>query len=270
MQLLLCRVVVDTKAKKQIDFAYCCHPDRSPSLSEQEAKARLRDYFHLDKVSLPEYYERWAMAPTAAPLITPSANASKAADINKAFKSASLLLPGLRLLRQDPEECLFACICSQNNNVKRISSMVDSLATTFGDVLCEDDGVTLCAFPTVERIATITEQQLRELGFGYRAKYIPRAAQQVLEKEKRKPNWLRDMRVQPRDQVVAELQELTGIFEWNCFFFVCLPTYENFTLLKGVGPKVADCVSLFSLDKVDLVPGIFFFPFPFSHFIYFS
>lgn len=76
------------------------------------------------------------------------------------------LLPGLRLLRQDPEECLFSFICSQNNHVRRITAMIDSLVAELGEPLGADEGRVLRAFPTVARIAATDEAKLRDLGFG--------------------------------------------------------------------------------------------------------
>jgi N-glycosylase/DNA lyase len=92
-------------------------------------------------------------------------------------------------------------------------------------------------FPKARKIFTSTfafalqraiqETELRDLGFGYRAKYIVKAAEQVEEKGGDK--WLQELRDGDREHVQCEL-----------------------TYLMGIGRKVADCVALFSLDKLDL------------------
>ena len=74
-----------------------------------------------------------------------------------------------------------------------------------------------------------TEQQLKELGFGYRAGFIVASVKMIQEKGGQK--WLNELRGQPLDKVRQELIQL-----------------------KGVGNKVADCISLFSLDCDDCVP----------------
>ncbi len=84
--------------------------------------------------------------------------------------AAIVRLPGLRILRQDPRECLFSFICSANNNISRIMLMVSRLRLHFGTVVGEYKGEQFFGFPTVDALAAVQEQQLRDLGFGYRAK----------------------------------------------------------------------------------------------------
>lgn len=78
---------------------------------------------------------------------------------------------GLRLLRQNPREVVFAFITSANNNVARISRLLVSLSDKFGAKL---PGARASEFPTIEALSKPgIEDELREMGFGYRAKYIP-------------------------------------------------------------------------------------------------
>jgi len=84
-------------------------------------------------------------------------------------------------------------------------------------------------FPTIEQMSKATEQQLRQLGFGYRAGFIVASVKMIQEKGGQK--WLDDLRGQPLDKVRSELIQL-----------------------KGVGNKVADCIALFSLDCDGCVP----------------
>lgn len=116
----------------------------------------LKDYLGLNFAgpSLSELYSQW------------SANIAPFGPIGKQF-------PGVRLLRQDPLETLFAFICSSNNNIARISLMVERMCAEFGDRLGEAEGTDFYDFPSLEALAKGgVEQKLRELGFGYRAKFV--------------------------------------------------------------------------------------------------
>src|SRR5205823_11910016 len=85
---------------------------------------------------------------------------------------------GIRLLKQEPIETIFAFICSSNNNLPRISSMVEALCTNYGEKIVELDGNTYYAFPEVKKLqGTEVEEKLRKLGFGYRAKFISKSAE---------------------------------------------------------------------------------------------
>ena len=113
----------------------------------------LRNYFQLD-VNLSDLYLTWAKA-----------------DPN--FDKISKHFEGIRILRQEPVECLFAFICSSNNNIARITSMVEKLALHYGEKIAEVDGIPYHSFPAVSALAAAgVEEKLRSLGFGYRAKYI--------------------------------------------------------------------------------------------------
>ena len=60
-------------------------------------------------------------------------------------------------------------ICSSNNNIPRITGMINSLRESYGTLLANDsDGTPLFSFPTLEQLSSATESRLRELGFGYR------------------------------------------------------------------------------------------------------
>lgn len=167
------------------------------------------DYFNL-KICLKDLYEDW---------------------VSKDAKHFQKVHWGVRILRQDPWETLCAFICSSNNNIKRISKMVESLCTEFGPLVAKIDDHEYYDFPepaVLARNPSKTEQRLRDLGFGYRAKYIAQTAKMMTEK--------------PNDF----LQKLRSANAEDC----------NLALMEftGVGPKVADCVSLMSLDKHSIVP----------------
>ena len=85
----------------------------------EESKMSLRDYFQLN-INLEDLYKRWC---------------EKADD---KFKDIAESLYGMRILRQDPVECLFSFLCSSCNNIARITQMLDSLRKEYGELLYTD------------------------------------------------------------------------------------------------------------------------------------
>ena len=79
---------------------------------DDEEESILKDYFQLN-VDLASLYQRWA-------------------DADPVFENISHTFSGVRMLRQDPVENLFSFICSANNNIKRISGMVENLCINYG------------------------------------------------------------------------------------------------------------------------------------------
>ena len=134
--------------------------------------------------------------------------------------------PGLRILRQDPWECLVSFICSANSNIPRIRWTMNSIAREYGDSL-ELDGHTHHCFPSPEALAKAGETNLRALKMGFRAKYVAEAAEKVAAG---------DVKLWPLREASYEEAK------------------ETLMSLNGVGEKVADCVLLFSLDKMSAFP----------------
>jgi N-glycosylase/DNA lyase len=133
---------------------------------------------------------------------------------------------GLRIVRQVPWECLISFICATYKNIAAIEQMLNKLSIKFGEKKIFE-GNDFYLFPTVERLAFARENALQECGLGYRAKYVQKTAQKILE----------------------EKINLEG--------FKNLPYLEARKKLlefSGVGLKVADCVLLFSLSKLEAFP----------------
>ncbi|MBI4340551.1 MAG: hypothetical protein HY680_11465 [Chloroflexi bacterium] len=133
---------------------------------------------------------------------------------------------GLRLLRQDPWECLVSFICSQASNIPRIGRNLRSVAEAYGES-APLEGQALRRFPKPERLAQAGEDALYRLGLGFRAGYVALAAQAVGEGR-------------------LDLAALRGLPYANA--------KASLMALRGVGEKVADCVLLFSLDKLEGFP----------------
>ncbi|KAL2440742.1 N-glycosylase/DNA lyase [Exophiala dermatitidis] len=172
-----------------------------------------------------------------------------ASDAN--FKKKAPKFTGVRILRQDAWEALIGFICSSNNNIIRISSMVDKLCTHYGKYIGTLDGRAYHDFPDPAALAgKNVETRLRELGFGYRAQYISRTAQIVANERER--GWLDGLRnpespaygrkASPGGEVKPEGRD--GYRE----------AHEKLLELQGVGPKVADCVCLMGLGWGEAVP----------------
>jgi len=110
--------------------------------------------------------------------------------------------------------------------------MIRSLRENFGNLLytsSESGGKKFFSFPNLQQMQAINETKLKDLGFGYKSRLICTAIDQVTKKGG--IDWLMSLQALSREKAVTEL--LT---------------------LSGVGKKVADCVCLYALDKLDAVP----------------
>jgi N-glycosylase/DNA lyase len=133
---------------------------------------------------------------------------------------------GLRIIRQDPWECLISYICATYKNIPAIRHMLLKLSSKFGEKTTLD-GLKLFTFPTPEKLAGTTEARLATCGLGYRAKYVQDTSKRIFENDFE----LESLRQLPYEQAKKQLSRLAG-----------------------VGPKVADCVLLFSLGKTEAFP----------------
>ncbi|ROT37273.1 DNA glycosylase [Sodiomyces alkalinus F11] len=187
----------------------------------------LRHYLSL-KLDLGSLYEQWS-----------------AADPN--FRKRAPKFEGVRILSQDAWETLIAFICSSNNNISRISQMVLKLCQHYGPLIGHVGGEAFHDFPTPEALcAKEVEAHLRELGFGYRAKYIVQTARIVAHE--RPKGWL-DSLTNPDNPNFRRAPEADGLPSATY-----KEAHEKLLELTGVGPKVADCVCLMGLGWGEAVP----------------
>ena len=141
------------------------------------------------------------------------------------LSSAIDSLRGIRLMRSsNVVETFFTFMCSANNNLARIIPMAWKLGE-FGEETGDDHH----QFPTVKQVAGIDSEELRKLGFGYRGATIPAAAQALLDRGGE--DWLESLKSSDYRTVHTEL--------------VAIP---------GIGPKLADCISLYGYDFGEAVP----------------
>ncbi|KAG5950842.1 hypothetical protein E4U53_004317 [Claviceps sorghi] len=197
--------------------------------NEDGTEELLRRYFSLS-LNLSALYDQWSEA-----------------DAN--FKKKAPEFTGVRILSQDAWEALICFICSSNNNISRISQMVHKLCNHYGPLIGYIGDEPMHDFPTPEALTgRNVESHLRELGFGYRAKYIANTARVVaLEKP---AYWLESHR-NPRhpgpNMSRANPAPITNDLTYKA-------AHEALLSLTGVGPKVADCVCLMGLGWGESVP----------------
>jgi N-glycosylase/DNA lyase len=158
---------------------------------------------------------------------------------------------GVRILRQDAWEALIGFICSSNNNIIRISQMVEKLCIHYGPFIGHLDGQSYHDFPPPSALTgKNVENHLRELGFGYRAKYIHQTA--VMVSSEREQGWLDSLR-NPESPILGSKLGSAGEMKPEGRDGYRL-AHEKLLDLQGVGPKVADCVCLFGLGWGEAVP----------------
>jgi len=146
--------------------------------------------------------------------------------IDDFMKSATDFGKGIRILKQDCWEALCSFIISQNNNIPRIISIINTLCRKFGDVI-KYENLDYYSFPSAEKIANLSVDDLSPLRCGYRAQYLIRCAKSVV---------FGDINLK------SLIDETPDIIR------------EKLKTLHGVGDKVADCVMLFGMNKLDVFP----------------
>lgn len=145
---------------------------------------------------------------------------------DKTTKIAVKKYLGLRLLRQDPFQCFISFIVSSNSNIQKIKSSLEKISIKFGTKI-RFDNQEFNIFPEPKKIANASIQEIQSCGVGYRAKFIIDAAKMV-ESRQIDFDYLRKS-----DYHNAKEMILT---------------------VPGIGNKVADCILLFSLDKMEAFP----------------
>ncbi|KAE8149058.1 8-oxoguanine DNA glycosylase [Aspergillus avenaceus] len=206
-------------------------PESQSDKESDDVLAILKHYFHLSS-NLTSLYSQWSTQ-----------------DPN--FKKKASQFTGIRILRQDPWEALVSFICSSNNNIARISQMIEKLCRTYGPLIASMDGRAYHDFPTPDALTSDdVEGQLRNLGFGYRAKYIYQTA--MIVATQREKVWLNTLcnpespvfGIEPAPGGDMKPEGREGYRE----------AHEKLLELQGVGPKVADCVCLMGLGWGESVP----------------
>lgn len=145
---------------------------------------------------------------------------------DKIIKKAVKEFPGLRLLRQDPFQCYISFIVSANSNIQNIRLTLQKLAKKFGNKVTFDKKE-FYLFPEPKRLASATKAELLSCGLGYRAPFVKDAAIQVVDGR------IDFDHLKKSDYHAAK---------------------ESLLQIYGIGNKVADCILLFSLEKLEAFP----------------
>lgn len=135
---------------------------------------------------------------------------------------------GIRLLNQDLWETIISFIISANNNIPRIKGIIERISKRYGNMI-EWNGEKYYTFPTPEQLSKASAQDLRNLGLGFRDVRVYETTQMVINGEVD----FEKLHNETNTQVVR----------------------DELLKLPGVGPKVADCILLFStLKRFDVFP----------------
>ncbi len=134
--------------------------------------------------------------------------------------------PGMRILRQDPFQCYISFIVSSNSNIPNIQTRLQKLSQKFGEKKIIH-GKEFFLFPKPEKLANASVANIAKCGLGYRSKYVKEASIAV-------------------NKGIIDFQSLKKLDYQDARDVLCQ--------VFGIGKKVADCILLFSLDKLDAVP----------------
>jgi len=157
------------------------------------------------------------------------ASVSKDENITRAVEK----FYGLRIVGQDTWECLASFVLATNANIPRIKKMVDAISSRYGETL-EFEGEKYSTFPSPEALAAASEKDLLSCGLGYRAPFLRRVALSVSEGN-------------------VDFPALAGL-GYSESRKLLMRELLGEKLLLGVGPKVADCVLLYSCGKDEAFP----------------
>ena len=135
---------------------------------------------------------------------------------------------GIRILNQDLWETIISFIISANNNIPRIKGIIEKLSQKYGkEIIFKEEKY--YTFPTPEELKDVTIEEYRKLGLGFRDIRLYETTKMILEKEIN----LEELKKNPNTKEVR----------------------EELLKLSGVGPKVADCILLFSdLKRFEVFP----------------
>ena len=135
---------------------------------------------------------------------------------------------GIRILNQDLWETIISFIISANNNIPRIKGIIEKLSINYGDEIKWNNEV-YYTFPTPEQLKNVTVDDFRKLGAGFRDVRLYETTHMILDKK-------------------IDLEKLINEPD-------TLKVREQLLTLPGVGPKVADCILLFStLKRFEVFP----------------
>lgn len=142
------------------------------------------------------------------------------------IKSAVSTNTGVRILNQDFETVLMNFILSSHKSVKGVRKLVRDISKKYGKLICTEYG-DIYSFPSPDVISKLSEKELREIGAGFRAPYLKAAS----------------------EKLVKEKQHIEGLLSKGT-----RDLKEYLITFKGIGDKIADCILVFGLRRLDVTP----------------
>lgn len=204
-------------------------------ISEKEKEILGND--NLEVIKLTDIYIETTMEETAAKkFLEEYFNLSENyEDIKKKYsenyeslKKATEFAYGLRILKQDEFETIISFIISANNNIKRIKKIINNISMKCGKKI-EFEGKEYYGFPSIEELRKLKEEDFKSLGAGFRAKYLESTVNKIYS-----------------DNLEKYIEKLNNLSNKEL--------EKELLNLKGVGPKVANCIMLFGFNRIDSFP----------------
>ena len=133
---------------------------------------------------------------------------------------------GLRIFKQDPFQCMISFIISSNSNIQKIKNSLEKISRKFGKKV-KIQNKEFFLFPKPEKLANASIEEIKKCGVGYRAPFIKQASKMIV------------------------LKKINFKYLEKCDYE---EAKKNICVIPGVGNKVADCILLFSLNKLEAFP----------------
>ena len=133
---------------------------------------------------------------------------------------------GLRIFKQDPFQCMISFIISSNSNIQKIKNSLEKISKKFGKKV-KIQNKEFFLFPKPEKLANASIEEIKKCGVGYRAPFIKQASKMIV------------------------LKKINFKYLEKCDYE---EAKKNICVIPGVGNKVADCILLFSLNKLEAFP----------------
>ena len=133
---------------------------------------------------------------------------------------------GLKMIKQNPLECIISYIISQNNSVRNITNSLNLISEKYGETVIFNDK-TYYLFPSIDKLSKITEEEFRLCKVGFRDKYLCQIIKSIVDKS----------------------LDINKIYDMNS-----KDALKYLMQFKGIGMKVSSCILLFAYQKYDVYP----------------
>ena len=150
----------------------------------------------------------------------------KSISKDKTVKNAVKKYPGLRIIKQDPFQCLISFIVSSNSNIQKIKTNLENISQKFGEKV-EYKNQEFFLFPDARILSKTSLNEIKSCGVGYRARFIKEAS-----------------KIFASEKITVDDLKSSSYFDAK----------KKIRIIPGIGNKVADCILLFSLDKLESFP----------------